>query len=156
MDSEDELAKEDDSCGQFLGYVDAGVYSYAHRQPDVLSEVLSNKFQVMESWMTSNKLVINPEETHLMVIGSKGASVRRNAVEVRINDKSIVPSATEKLLGAVVSQDLKWNHHIQGSQGSLTAQLASRINGLKRTAKNANFSTRLMVANGVGLSRWST
>ena len=153
IDSADGLANEDDNCGQFVGYVDDGAYSYAHREPNVLSSVLNDKFQAMESWMTSNKLVINPDKTHLLVLGPKSASVRRNAVQVKINDKLIVPSTSEKLLGAVVSQDLKWNQHIRGSQGSLTAQLASRINGLKRTARNANFSTRLMVANGVVLSK---
>ena len=54
----------------------------------LISNVLNDKFQAMESWMTSNKLVINPDKTHLLVLGPKSASVRRNAVQVKINDKN--------------------------------------------------------------------
>ena len=45
--------------------VDDGAYSYAHIDPVILSVVLSRKY---EEWMSSNKLVVNPDKTNLMVM----------------------------------------------------------------------------------------
>ena len=65
----------------------------------------------------------------------------------------ISPTETEKILGGHLHQSLQWNHHLQGSKTSLLRQLTSRINGLKRISRNATFQTRLMVANGVVMSK---
>ena len=57
-------------CGQFVGYVDDRGYSYSHRDPIILTDVLSTKFREMKSWMNANKLVVNADKTHLIVIRS--------------------------------------------------------------------------------------
>ena len=140
-------------CGQFVGYVDDGGFSYSDKDPINLANVLSSKFGQMRSWMTNNKLVINPAKTHLMVFGSKNSQVSRNNIKLTIDDVVIAPSASEKLLGGVISQDLKWNTHIRDGQNSLMTQLTGRINGLKRVARNSTYQTRKMVANGIVLSK---
>ena len=66
---------------------------------------------------------------------------------------TVKPTETEKLLGGIIRQSLKWNQHLTDSKESLTAQLTSRINGLKKISGSAGFSTRLMVANGAVLSK---
>ena len=149
----DDYCTDYDDCGQFVGYVDDGAFSYAHRDPTTLSRVLTSKFENLRTWMINNKLVINPDKTHLLVIGSKRSQERRNEVSLDIGDSIIQPSVTEKLLGALISQDLKWNQHIQNNQGSLMAQITSRINGLKRIARSSSFKTRRMVADGIVLSK---
>ena len=58
-------------CGELVGYVDDGAYSYAHSNPTVISGVLTEKYNMLEQWMNNNKLVINPDKTHIMVIGTK-------------------------------------------------------------------------------------
>ena len=66
-------------CGLMVGYVDDGAYSYASEDSAVLSHVLTYKYNKLAEWMNSNKLVINPEKTHLMVMGSrKHRNKRRN------------------------------------------------------------------------------
>ena len=35
-------------CGDMVGYVDDGKYSYAHADPAVLSEVLTSKYNLLE------------------------------------------------------------------------------------------------------------
>ena len=52
-------------CGELVGYVDDGAYSYAHNDPVVLSSVLTEKYNLLEDWMNNNMLVINPDKTHL-------------------------------------------------------------------------------------------
>ena len=56
------------NCGELVGYVDDGAYSFEHTDPAVLSRVLTEKYNLLEDWMNNNKLVINPDKTHMMVI----------------------------------------------------------------------------------------
>ena len=140
-------------CGELVGYVDDGAYSYAHRDPLVLSQVLSRKYVLLEDWINGNRLVINPDKTHLMVMGSKRISEARKQVSIQAGPFTIKPTEAEKLLGGNLHQSLKWNYHIRDSDNSIMKQLTSRINGLKKIASNSTFNTRLMVANGVIMSK---
>ena len=140
-------------CGELVGYVDDGAYSYAHSDPAVISRVLTEKYNMLEEWMSNNKLVINPDKTHIMVIGTKKSALQRHQVSMMAGGFCIKPTETEKLLGGQVHQSLKWNQHIADSKSSLVKQLTSRNNGLKRISRNAKFNTRLMVANGAVQSK---
>ena len=140
-------------CGTMVGYVDDGAYSYAHSDPAVLSQVLTRKYNLLEEWISGNKLVINPDKTHLMVMGPKRMMARRQQVSIQAGDFTIKPTETERLLGGHLHQSLQWNHHLFDSKKSLSKQLTSRINGLKKIAGSASFNTRLMVANGVFMSK---
>ena len=141
------------SCGELVGYVDDGAYSYAHTDPVVLSRVLTEKYNLLEDWMNNNKLVINPDKTHMMVMGTKKAVLPRQQVTMMAGNFSIKPTQTEKLLGGNIHQSLKWNQHIADNKSSLIRQLTSRNNGLKKISKNIKFNTRLMVANGAAQSK---
>ena len=140
-------------CGQLVGYVDDGAFSYSHRDPAVLSEVLTRKYSMLEDWMNGNKLVVNQDKTHVLVMGTKKMAANRNKVSIRSGQYNIKPSVTEKLLGGHIHQSLLWNHHISDHRNSLISQLSSRINGLKKIASTATFNTKLMVANGVIMSK---
>ena len=103
--------------------------------------------------MNNNKLVINPDKTHLMVIGKKKSADLRKQVSLMAGGYRITPSETEKLLGGHVHQSLKWNQHLADDKSSLIRQLTSRNNGLKKISKSAKFDTKLMVASGAVLSK---
>ena len=139
--------------GTMVGYVDDGAYSYAHTDPAVLSQVLTRKYDLLEDWISGNRLVINPDKTHLMVMSPKKIKLKRNQVSIQAGTYTIKPSETETLLGGHLHQSLQWNHHISDGRKSLSKQLSSRINGLKKISRNASFNTRLMVANGVFMSK---
>ena len=102
---EDEQGGE--ACGELVGYVDDGAYSFGHADPKVLSEVLTEKYTQLEDWMNKNRLVINPEKTHLMVIGSDKTARSRQQVNMMAGEHCIKPSETEKLLGGHIHQSLK-------------------------------------------------
>ena len=103
--------------------------------------------------MAANRLVIYEEKTHLVVMGTKQTAANRNDVQLEAGPHTILPSSKEKLLGAQISQDLKWNQHIMGSGESLTKQLTSRINGLSFLSSRSSLDTKLMVANGIVMSK---
>ena len=62
--------------------------------------------------MAGNKLVINADKTHLVVMGGKQSSGRRNDVWLTAGEHLVLPSSTEKLLGGSIKDDLKWKEQI--------------------------------------------
>ena len=103
--------------------------------------------------MSSNKLVINDQKTHLVVFCKKTMNNLRQEVKIQAGEHEILASRTEKLLGANISQDLRWNNHLVDNKKSLLKQINNRMSGLKLVSRRTNFKTRLMIANSVFMSK---
>ena len=103
--------------------------------------------------MVANKLVINDDKTHLLVLGTKSTAARRAEVSLQAGNHLIMPTKSEKLLGCLINEDLKWKENILGNKQSIIKQVTSRINGLSLVSSRADFRTRLMVANGIVVSK---
>ena len=86
--------------------MDDGTCTIVHNDPAILSARLTEKYRDIENYMVSNKLVINGDKTHLVVMGSKGMDMARQAVSLRAGPHTILPSKTEKLLGCNIDQNL--------------------------------------------------
>ena len=140
-------------CGLLVGYVDDGAFSISSRDPTHLSLVLTQKYMKLEDWMNSNKLVINPDKTHLMVMAGKKDAAKRMSVSIQAGAHNIFPTEKEKMLGGLLHQSLKWNTHIRDDRESLLNQLTSRINGLRKVCINGSFETKCMIANGIVMSK---
>ena len=72
-----------------------------------------------------------------------------------ILDKSqeiIEPVKNERLIGAQISNDFKFNVHIRDSDNSMLNILTSRMNALRKISTISSFSTRKMIAEGIILS----
>ena len=111
--------------------------------------MLSRKYSLLEDWLNGNKLVINPDKTHLMVMGPKKFSARRNQVSIQAGPFTIKPIESEKMLGGILHQSLKWNTHIRDSKDSLMKQITGRMNGLKKVAGNSTFKTNGVITSKV-------
>ena len=140
-------------CGSTVCYVDDCTFSHGNKDPQELSEELNVQYKRISEYMTANKLVINDDKTQLVVVAHRNASQSRNQVSLQAGQHLITPSSTAKLLGGIVSQDAKWTQHILGHGQSLISQLTRRINGLCLISSSTDFSTRLMVANGIFSSK---
>ena len=134
-------------------YVDDSTYSHGELEPAVLSSKLTDEYKKISAFMAANKLVINGDKTHLVVMAKKKTSVRRQEVFVEADGHIIAPSRTEKLLGGIICEDMKWKEHLLSSDQSLVSQLTSRVNGLVKVALRSSTPTRLMVANGIFMSK---
>ena len=148
-----QLGQPCDDCGCTVCYVDDTTYSYGDTDPTSLSENLTQQYKKISNYMAANNLVINADKTHLVVMGTKHTAARRDEVTLQADQHVIQPSVTEKLLGGVICEDLKWKEHLLKSEQSLIKQLTSRINGLNLVASRAPLGTRLMVANGIVMSK---
>ena len=141
--------------GDSVHFVDDGTIIYSHKDPAVLSEVLSSHYNTISSYMASNKFVINAEKTHLLVMAPRRLAARREEVTIKAGEFTIKPSESETLLGFKIHQSMSWNHHIRDADGSVLKQLVTRVNGLRKLANKADFQTKLMIANGIVMSKMS-
>ena len=133
--------------------MDDSTYSIAEADPDDLSSALTDQYQVISKYMAANKLVINDEKTHVLVLGTRAMDEKRDMVRMQAGNHTILPTKQEKLLGCVVSDDLKWKHHILDDEQSMVRQLTSRVNALSMISSRGDFRTKLMVANGIVVSK---
>ena len=101
--------------------------------------------------MAINKLKLNTSKTHLIILRTKEAHRRdgSSGVELDTGNEIIKPSECEKLLGVIVSKDLKWEQHIRLHKNSAIRVLTQRLNALSRISKFTSFKTRKMVAEGI-------
>ena len=144
-------------CGSICCYADDTTYSTSSKDPQQLTERLSSKYLVVAEFMLNNRLKLNDEKTHLMVMTTSQYR-RKNSnlsVEIRTPTEVILPTKTEKLLGALVNQDLKWAEHILLGEDALVKGLAKRLGDLKQVCKVASFKNRKMVAEGLIMSKLS-
>ena len=139
-------------CGSMCCYVDDSTFYYSSKNPDLLTEKLSAQYRKIAEYMSANRLVINDDKTHLVVMGAKKYGLVRSEVQIDTGSVMIAPSESQKLLGINIHQSMKWKDHIISNEKSMIKMLRTRLNALARISRNANFKTRLMVANACFLS----
>ena len=130
-------------CGGVCCYVDDSTYTFSSPDPAELTVKLSENYVKISDYMRDNKLVINDDKTHLVVMGASKFKIPRQQVTINTGSVVVTPADKEKLLGLNIHQSMKWKDHII----LMIKILTSRLNALKRIAANASFKTRLMVAN---------
>ena len=141
------------SCGSTVCNVDDGTFSFCHKDPELVSNTLTNQYDKIAKYIVANKLVINDDNTQLIVMVSKSSTVRRSEVTLTAGEHTIQQAKTAKLLGGTISQDLKWKEHLLSSEQSVIKQITSRINGLSLISSRSTFNTRLLVVNWIVISR---
>ena len=138
--------KED---GTMVNFVDDGTAYVADISPAVISQKLSDHYSLIENYMHSNKLVINSDKSHLIVMAGRGANAaRRMDVQVQAGQDIVEQSESEKLLGGVIHNSGRWNEMIRNSKMSIVSQLAARLNALKKL-KNADFKSKLSITTAI-------
>jgi hypothetical protein len=142
-------------CGGVCCYADDSTYTAAGSDPVELSEKLSHKYTVMADFLTLNKLKVNDDKTHLLVMSTRQKRAHRDTSTLTINTPTatINPSEVERLLGAQVHQDMRWKEHLVDNEHALVKSLNQRIGAMKKVSKVASFKTRKMLANGIFISK---
>ena len=142
-------------CGGICCYADDSTYTVRAKDPGVLTEKLSSKYKVIADYLTDNKLKVNDEKTHLLVLTTrqKRRLVDTSSVQIETPTAIITPSRVEQLLGAQVHQDMRWVEHILDSDKSLVKALNLRLGALKKLTFVASFKTRKSIANGIFMSK---
>ena len=111
---------------------------------------------MISEFMINNRLKLNDDKSHLIVISTRQARIRTqscNLVEIKTPSEIIKPSSHEKLLGCWVQDCLKWTVHIKDHKESLLRALATRFAAVKKVARITNFKDRKMLADGIFTSK---
>ena len=141
--------------GDSIHFVDDSTITYASDDPAAISDKLSAHYRDISDYMAANKFVINADKTHLLVMAPRRLAARRGEVQLKAGNFTIKPSESQKLLGVTIHQSMSWNQQIRDGKESVLKQLTSRVNGLRKLAPRASFTTKLMIANGIVISKLS-
>ena len=150
------------TCGSIGCYADDTTYSCSGSGSELvgLSDQLSSKYSVLADFLVSNRLKLNDDKTHLMVMSTsqaralrKGTMKDSSLVVIRTPTELVKPSETEKLLGCWLHQDMKFTEHLQNNTESLLSSVNKRIGAMKMLGKVANFKCRKMIADGIFMSK---
>ena len=141
-------------CGSLCLYADDSTYSLSNSDVEKLNDDIDDKYRVIADYMNKNKLILNSDKTHLLVMTSaKKHQIYENfGIFLDTGSEIIEPQYEEKLLGALISNDLSWKNHIRDTKASLIKTLTSRINALSKVSQYSSFLNRKMVANGLFMS----
>ena len=142
-------------CGGLCCYADDSTYTVTGKDPEQLTATLSRKYGVMADFLTDNKLKVNDDKTHLLVMATvqKRRHVDTSLTRIITPSSTVTPSNTERLLGAEICTDMKWKEHILESDQSLVKDLNKRLGALKKIQKKASFKSRKLIANGIFMSK---
>ena len=116
-------------CGGVCCFADDSTYTATGNDQVELSEKLSQKYSVLADFLTANKLKVNDEKTHLLVMSTRQKRRRRDTSHIIIN----TPTATinlfvvERLLGAQVHHDSRWREHLMVNKDALLKSLNKKL-----------------------------
>ena len=125
-------------CGGVTIYADDSTYTVSDKDQEKLSEKISVKFQNMANYLTANKLKVNSDKTHLLLMMTE--QKRRHhptTVKIETGTETIETTEVERLLGAYIHQNMKWTEYIRNNDNSLLHCLNKRLGALRKIAKSA-------------------
>ena len=143
-------------CGNLCCYADDSTFSFWSCSTDTILSKITEQYSVISAFMSNNKLKLNGDKTHLMLLATGNAwrsKLTDNSINLNTGQEIIGTSKTEKLLGGLINQNLKWTEHILLSEESLVKKLGTRLNALKQIGKIADFKTRKMFTDGLFMSK---
>ena len=155
LDDSDIFTIHCQECGGVCCYADDSTYTVAGSDQEELSEKLSHKYSVMADFLTLNKLKVNDEKTHLIVMSTRQKRMHIDTSSITINTPTaeIKTSEVERLLGAQLHQNMKWKEHILDSENSLVKCLNQRVGAIRKISNTSSFKTRKLIANGIFISK---
>ena len=144
-----------EKCGSIGCFADDSSYSYSNKDTSIIADLIYSKFQIISDFMASHELKLNSSKTHLLLLMSDSLRRSKPNLDLSLNtgNEIIETSRSEKLLGGIISQNLKFKEHIQNDENSMLRVLNVRINALKLVCNVTGFKTRKMIANGIILSK---
>ena len=123
--NEDNFQIECKQCGGICCYADDSTFTISDKDPMILKEKIDGQYQVLAKYMTNNRLILNSDKTHLLVMTSSTMHRFHGNFDITLNTESevIEPQDNETLLGGIISSDLKWIEHIQTGKKSMLTQI---------------------------------
>ena len=143
-------------CGTLCCYADDSSFSSTSSCLESMETQLKSNYDAIAAFMNNNRLKLNSDKTHLMLLGTDSAwrnKLTPRSISLNTGQERIQTTDCEKLLGGFIAQNLKWTQHILLNENSLVKQLGKRVVALKKISRVADFKTRKMLADGLFMSK---
>ena len=141
-------------CGSIVSYADDSSCSIASSSHEDLPGKVGQVYTSVAAFLTANLLKVNDSKTHTMILTTSQLRTTRDiSVQVQIGNSVQATSKVEKLLGLHLDENLKFAQHILNDDKSLVKGLRTRLKALLQIKKIASFKVRLMIANGIFMSK---
>ena len=143
--------------GESVVYVDDDSYTVHAKDEELLRNLIEKEAGNSAEWLKDNRLCVAGDKSKLLVLGTKQlrASKLTQEAKIVVDEKEIVETPSEKLLGVVINNELTWKNHLYGDSENegLTTQLSKRIGMLSKMSKYMNKENLKYFANGIFYSK---
>ena len=143
-------------------YVDDTTDSIKESNTENMKVKIQAEANKITEWMDTNKMVLSEAKAKLMISSTNALRrVHHEEVTVKVKNKTINESKSEKILGIIVSNNLTWKHHFYGETEKskeertegLLMNLSKRVGIFKKVAKYANGRVLRSLAQGIFYSK---
>ena len=102
--------------GQSVVYVDDDSEQESADSSQQLQERLQRRANNVTDWLGDNKMVVAQAKTKLLVSATTELRTARSVdqISIKVGNVTVLGTRSEKLLGIVLCQDLKWSTHLWG------------------------------------------
>ena len=147
--------------GSIPCYVDNALYTVSRKSRTWNQERLEIMLQTLNFFsLNANHLTVNKSKTTLqeMMLKQKRCKFKGSPPQlVTLMDKGhikvIKAQHSNKILGGILQNDLQWNAHMESGEEPLLSALRKKLGTIKYLAKNAPTKTKLLLVNGLLLSK---
>ena len=129
-------------------YADDSTMTVSGATVDEISRSLTENCETVNCWMKGNKLKLNVDKTHLLVVGTSARlRLQDSSVSTHMDGIELQESSNkhEMLLGCYVQQDLKWDVQVD----YVLKRLQQRLAALHKLGNKISFNLRCQMAESV-------
>ena len=106
-------------------YADDTTPTTSAEDPCVLEHKMNYDMNLIQSWLSSNKLTLHVKKTKYMLIGSQfKLSQISSDFTVKVNNTSLERVIEHKSLGVQIDESLNWRQHIHTISKKISASIA--------------------------------
>ena len=151
--------------GESIVYVDDNTDIVSGSHIDILQSKAQAKADSSASWLKENRMCVAGSKSKLLLVGTRHQRIvahqQMGLLTVKIDDKIITETASEKLLGLTLNNRFTWNEYLYGenspTQGQKTSgllsQLSRRIGMLRMLSKRVPKTRLKIFADGLFYSK---
>ena len=143
--------------GESVVYVDDDSDTVHSKDPEELINLIEQEAGNSAKWLNDNRLCVSADKSKLLIIGTKQLRASKITCEAKIviGDKEVTETASEKLLGVVINNELTWKNHLYGDMENegLITQLSKRIGMMKKISKHMSQENLKYFASGIFYSK---
>jgi hypothetical protein len=116
-------------------FADNTSLGYSSQSVDQIKTVINDDLLKLNAWSSKWLMSFNPENTVTLFFSNTG---NIENIEFSFNGKSIPLSTSYKHLGVILSQNAKWNEHLENMITNITRHLGI-LRKLKFSLNRSNF-----------------